>query len=367
MQTKIYFANNVPAALEVARQELGPDALLVDSRPAPDHARKFGRLEVTFAWDPAGPPKPPVPSAPVPISRSAPARGGSELDEIRQQIAALRAAVDLPPADDGFVFDRLRDAGMSVELAREISGEVPRSSADPQGAVVRALAGRMAVTPFAAMTPGESRTLAFIGAPGRGKTTSLVKVAVGLGLARKIPVRIYGVGAHGVGGQEQLARYAAILGVPHQSYESLENLNLALNGDAWRGLALIDTPGIAPSDRNELRDFGRFFSARPEIETHLVLRADARCADMLHVISRLAVMKPSHLLFTGLDEATGTGAIVETLIKGGIPGMFAGTGQQIPEDLEELDPERLAREVWAGTWINARSGSHGESRVAVAA
>src|SRR5947209_7097570 len=37
MQTKTYFANSVPAALEVARQELGPEAMLVTSRPTPEH------------------------------------------------------------------------------------------------------------------------------------------------------------------------------------------------------------------------------------------------------------------------------------------------------------------------------------------
>ena len=38
-----------------------------------------------------------------------------------------------------------------------------------------------------------------------------MKVALRFGLAAKIPVRIYSAGAHGIGGQEQLARYAAIL------------------------------------------------------------------------------------------------------------------------------------------------------------
>ena len=51
MQTKTYFANSVPAALEVARQELGPEAMLVTSRPTPEHSRQFGKLEVTFAFD----------------------------------------------------------------------------------------------------------------------------------------------------------------------------------------------------------------------------------------------------------------------------------------------------------------------------
>ena len=54
MQTKTYFASSVPAALEVARRELGEDALLVSSRRSPPLARQFGRLEVTFAWDSVG-------------------------------------------------------------------------------------------------------------------------------------------------------------------------------------------------------------------------------------------------------------------------------------------------------------------------
>ena len=52
MQTKTYFASSVPAALEVARKELGEDAMLVTSKPASAEARPFGRLEVTFAYDP---------------------------------------------------------------------------------------------------------------------------------------------------------------------------------------------------------------------------------------------------------------------------------------------------------------------------
>ena len=87
METKTYFANNLSAAIEAARQELGPDALLVHSKPAPPGARQFGRVEVAFAWDPA-------------VSRNAGAGEGNtltisrhkELDEIRLQIAALQAS-----------------------------------------------------------------------------------------------------------------------------------------------------------------------------------------------------------------------------------------------------------------------------------
>src|ERR1017187_9607624 len=106
MQTKTYFASSVPAALEVARKELGPEALLVNSRPAPPEARGFGRLEVTFAFDP---PPPEAPFEPAPPGRPP----ASELDDIRHQLSALRMAVGRAagPSSAGPVLQSREDAG----------------------------------------------------------------------------------------------------------------------------------------------------------------------------------------------------------------------------------------------------------------
>jgi len=313
MQTKAYFASSVPAALEVARRELGENALLVGSKPTPPQTRKFGPLEVTFAWDPKD--------------------------------ASVGNPVGPPSVAPGVVVERLVEVGLSREMAVDIASGAARRSGIPSAAMDE-LANRIPVAPFAQMKSGENRTLAFIGPPGRGKTTSLVKIAVNLGLARRVPVRIYCAGAHNIGAQEQAARFAAILGAPFQACESLASLSLALAGEEWKGLVLIDTPGISPANRSEFAELKEFFAGWPEIEKHLVLRADASSADMLHMMSRFSGLMPSRLLFTGMDEAIRLGPAVEALIRAGIPATFAGTGQQMPEDLEEVSADRLARAVW---------------------
>ena len=155
-------------------------------------------------------------------------------------------------------------------------------------------------------------------------------------------MKIYTAGAHGVGCEDQMARYASVLGVPFQPCESLDSLTLALNGDMWKGLALIDTPGLSPADAVEAGDFIRFFKRRPEIEKHLVLRADARSADISHVITRFSPMEVSRLLFTGLDEAVTLGAMADGIIRSRIPVTLAGTGQRIPEDLEMVSAAWVA-------------------------
>lgn len=317
MQTKAYFASSVPAALEVARQDLGENAMLIGSRPTPTQSRRFGPLEVTFAYE---------------ESRQASQPDPSDMDGIRAELAALRKAVGRserrPIAEESdLLVERILDSGQ------------------PNATTTRDIADRIRVAPFADMQASESRTLAFIGPPGRGKTTSLVKIAVQLGLARRVPVRIYSAGAHAIGGQEQMARYAAILGAPFQACESLAGLNLALNGDGWKGLLLIDTPGLSPAAREDFEDLRRLFASHPGIEKHLVLRADAGAEEMSRMVTLFAPLAPTRLLFTGLDEAVRPLVAVDTLITSGIATTFFGTGQRIPEDLEEADAMRLARSV----------------------
>jgi flagellar biosynthesis protein FlhF len=352
MQTKTYFASSVPMALELARKELGEDALLVTSRPSPPATRALGRLEVTFAWDPK--PEPAMTAIPFGPARALQSSGGrppaSELDEIREQISALRLAVgrpvgDRPAEQRDYLADRLIDGGLEPDTAREISLAAGRRPGDQHSTMLQELAGRLPCAAFPELKAGESKTLAFVGPPGRGKSTTLVKVAARFGLAKRVPVKIYTAGSHGVCGEEQMARFATILGVPFFACESLDTLTLALNGDTWKGLALIDTPGMSPAESNEIEEFARFFGRRPEIEKHLVLRADARSADMRGVISRFSTMGVSRLLFTGVDETQSLGAMAETLLRSKIPAAFVGTGQQLPDDLETISAAGLARAV----------------------
>ena len=315
MQTKSYFASSVPAALEAARAELGENALLVSSRPTPPETRQFGRLEVTFAYDPA--------------DRSAAASGAARIPPPRETLT-----------------ERLVRAGLSPELATDIGAAADIRPENPDLAVVEELVSRIRIAPWVDMQPGENRAIAFIGPPGRGKTMSLAKLAVNRGISRRLPVRICSTGPLSAGAKERIARFASILGTPFQAHESLAGLYGALEDESWTGLTLIDTPGISPADRNDMTGLRNLFLAHPGIERHLVLRADAGASDMLCTISRFSALGPSRLMFTGMDEIVRVSSVIETLIRGGIPATFAGTGQHVPQDIQEINADRLARAIF---------------------
>ena len=51
MKIKSYFARTVESAMATAREELGDEAMLVNTRRAPAEARHLGEYEVVFAVD----------------------------------------------------------------------------------------------------------------------------------------------------------------------------------------------------------------------------------------------------------------------------------------------------------------------------
>lgn len=385
METKTYFARSVQAAMEVARRELGPDAMLVTSRPTPEEMQAFGRLEVTFAWEPGAVSSGLAEPRAVETLPGQSGRGKAEarrseagLDEIRLEISELRAAFgrqgstagagETPSvasdaqrqsaeADSDAIL-QLCETGMERATARQIAAAAMKGTGRLQdGGILRELTARIPAATFRPLGPEESRTLAFVGPCGRGKTVSLIKVAARYGLERRIPTRIYSAGAHGVGGAEQMARYCSILGVPFQSFESFESLNLALNGERWKGLVLIDTPGGIGEDRKEMDGMVKFFARRTDIEKHLVIRAEARSADMQFMLTKFAAVEPSRLLFTGVDEARGLGAAAETMIRSRLPTLFFGTGPQMPEDLEEVSVPKLARSLWPAKGLSKKAAA----------
>src|SRR5579871_3130373 len=138
MQTKSYFATSIPAALEFARTELGENAMLMGSKPAPPEARQYGRLEVTFAYDPA------------------------------EAARADRGSTVQPPGACSSLTERLVSAGFSPELAADLDAACALREGNADAAIVEELMSRIPVAPFAELRTDESRTLAFIGPAGRG-------------------------------------------------------------------------------------------------------------------------------------------------------------------------------------------------------
>lgn len=349
MTLKSFFGTGIKAALDQARMEMGPEAMLVSSRPAPPEARHLGDYEVVVATD-----RPePATAPPQRVERIEPfASGMAQLEKKLDQVAAAitRAALGDPSRAGATEVSEACAVLVRNEVDAELVGEIAMrlralgpgvSGAELSLALRAEVAGRLKVDATLGRPEGRPRIVALTGPCASGKTTTLVKLAVRFGLGMHRPVHILSMDSYRVAASEQLRSYAAILGIGFQALETTGALSQALEEHSNKDLVLIDTPGYGARDLDAAQDLARFLASRRDIDTHLVLTASMRSADLSRVVDRFEVFRPGKLLFAKLDETGTYGPILNQVVRTGKPVSFLAAGQQIPEDLEPATAERI--------------------------
>jgi len=175
--------------------------------------------------------------------------------------------------------------------------------------------------------------VAFVGATGVGKTTTLAKIAVrwvlrhgarDIALVAADPVRM---GAH-----DQLRSLAQLLGVPVYTPESFDQLPTLLSRLSER-LILIDTPGSSARDSQLAGRLAVLSNSASKLETALVLAASTQAGAIEETVRRFAPANPSCCVLTKLDEAASLGGVLSALIRARMPVSYMSEGQRVPEDL----------------------------------
>jgi flagellar biosynthesis protein FlhF len=352
LQIKSYFARSVQDAIEFAQNEMGADALLLNSRPAPPEARYLGEYEVVFGRYPEEAPTPKAAAAPF-----------ADVDDLRQRMDEIRNLLMRSSTPVGTLRGRHPDlvqwllrAGVEVGVAAEIEDavafrlnqrpvtEISRARKLPEWDPAAVIAETIAeIECRFEVAPSTSRITALVGPPGSGKTTTLVKLAVTQAIAAGHPVRLISTDTQRIGAAEQLRTYATILGVAFQAAENSTALAQAIEGTPAGTRIFIDTPGLSPALVGEVgMDLAAFLTRRQDIDTHLVLTGTADQLVLEKAAERFSVYNPTRLVITRLDEAETLGAVFGLAIRLGKPLSFFSHGQMIPEDIEPASKRRIS-------------------------
>jgi flagellar biosynthesis protein FlhF len=190
---------------------------------------------------------------------------------------------------------------------------------------------------------GRARVVALVGPTGVGKTTTIAKIAAHEQLVKGRQVGLVTIDEYRVGGIEQLARYAELIGCPIEVASDARTLEIALRKLGRADLVLVDTAGRSPRDAWALSAMSECLHAVQEpIEVHLCLPVAMRESELRTAIEHCSILMPSRLTCTKVDEAICCGTIVAAHIQSGLPLGYFTTGQRVPEDISIASAELLS-------------------------
>jgi flagellar biosynthesis protein FlhF len=381
MEVKTFRATSMQEALRLVRDDLGPDAAVLHTRELSGGMLRWllgGRqIEVTASASAKVPSRLPMENVESQDEHSHNRKGetgevasGGAFDyrtkfrsDIRGQLDHLHSMVEdlcrthstqthseLP--DSLFrLFTDLIDAEVSEELARELIERVRasgRNGDDPllaKSRIARMLQDEIQIAGPIRVAAGERRLVALVGPTGVGKTTTIAKLAANFRLREKRRVGLITVDTYRIAAVEQLRTYADIIDLPMEVVSTPREMRQAVNRLGDMELVLLDTAGRSPRDEVKIQELKSMLAEARADEVHLVLSSAAGSQGLLKTAASFAEVGATALLLTKLDEATGLGNLLPLLRSCQLPLSYITNGQNVPDDIQAADAERLARMV----------------------
>ena len=198
------------------------------------------------------------------------------------------------------------------------------------------------------------KVIFFIGPTGVGKTTTIAKIASDYKLNRNKKIAMITADTYRIAAVEQLNTYASILDVPvnviYTPTEIVDNVKELEHND----MIFVDTAGRSHknvSQRDEIIEMINLVKDADmalDIEIFLVLSVTTKYKDLVAIADAYKQLKDIRLLFTKIDETSALGNILNIRWYTDAPLSYATYGQNVPDDIEKLDVQKLAKNLLGG-------------------
>jgi len=413
MRIKRFVGRTLKDATEQMRKDLGPEAVVLNSRNIPRQGQLSflarDMFEVTAAVDDVTPPRrnpyarrPAAAPAegdegevreaaedPVESLRKVAERfqqraagdgerkakhGAEEFAQLKLELSEMRGT--LSTVVEHLKYDRMPalpehlralymtlvnqdvEARLAADLIQSVyataaAEEKPLGAKAAERAVLEAMAGLVPPAPQTKTRRRRTHVSALVGPTGVGKTTTVAKLAAINKLIHHRSVGLVSADTYRIGAIEQLRTFAAIADIPMEVAYKPAELAAAIKKFRDRDIVFIDTVGRSQRSPKELTELARFMDAADPDDIHLVLSAATSTKNALDIIEKFRVLKPNRLLFSKLDEAVTLGGLLSVASRDKLPVSFVTTGQTVPDDIVRVDPSRFAHMVYSGDIAHA--------------
>lgn len=189
--------------------------------------------------------------------------------------------------------------------------------------------------------PGNPLIFVLVGPTGVGKTTTLAKLAARYSIHHRLPVTLITADTFRIGAVGQLRTYSDLMRAPLEIAYTPQELAQHIARHQDKAMIFVDTPGRSPSDTEQLEILRSFIEVLPDPHLQIAVAAGTLLGDARRIVERFAVVKPSGLLLTKLDETTVMGPACALLAETKLPLSYVTTGQRVPEDIEVANVDKL--------------------------
>jgi flagellar biosynthesis protein FlhF len=191
----------------------------------------------------------------------------------------------------------------------------------------------------------------FLGSTGVGKTTTIAKIASKLKLEQGADVALVTADTYRIAAVEQLKTYANILSVPLKVIYSPDELGAMKEELDEHDICLVDTAGRSHKNKEQVEDIRKLIEQIPiaDRQVYLVLNAGTKYRDLMEIASVYAELTDFSIIFTKLDETSFSGIMLNMKMKTKCPLSYVTWGQNVPDDIGEVDAQKVAKELLSGS------------------
>lgn len=189
------------------------------------------------------------------------------------------------------------------------------------------------------------KNILFAGPTGVGKTVSIIKMAAHVAVIRQKGLRFISIDRYKVGADSQLKTYSDLMKAPFYPINKQEQFYELLDKETT-DYTFIDTAGKSPKDTIVIKELSDWLKkTTKKFDVHLVVSATTKPKDLDLIINSYSCLNFSHIIATKLDETTCLGSIVSTLYQTKKPLSFITNGQEVPQDFEIANVDKLINDA----------------------
>ena len=317
MRLKSFYAQTMTEAMQMVRDTLGEDAIIVATRE-----ERGGHVHVTAAVEPA------FEVGENPLS-SAESDDWLQYDDENDQSAVTEDLTDIllrhsVPED---VIDHIISCATVVGLG------------DPASAMTASIEHLFAFRPLPRQD--STKPIVMVGPPGAGKTLAVAKMAA-RSVMDGLDVAAISCDTVRAGGYEQLEAFTKLLRIPLYKAKTTADLTALYQDLQGRDQIIVDTAGINPFDTENVKDLARLIGTS-ECNAQLVLPAGCDAEEAGEMGRIFSTIGAYGLMPTRLDIARRLGALFSAAYHGTLAFSDAGNTPKVANGLITLTPQSLTQ------------------------